>query len=217
MPRSTFTITLYVAVASAILWAAFGCPTPPTPLKNYITSVANDNNNPFVLQTKVKNGGDTNFDNLYVFAYHTGAGLNDAMLRTEAQSAVPASAFTGGAGCGSSLGAQYFAVLFQIGGSPYELMPATGYTPYSGLNPVHINVNGAPPSVDNAFYFDENKLIWTSSANSSPPSGFYGWLACQSVHPAVGTPNVKGVQLFYRTVSGTAPAGCADVDLVAIY
>ncbi|CAK7210127.1 hypothetical protein SCUCBS95973_000686 [Sporothrix curviconia] len=182
-----------------------------------MASVTSYSNGPFVLRTRVNNGGDAKFDNLYVFAYHTGAGLNDAMLRTEPQSAVSATAFTGGAGSGSTLGAQFFAVLFQIGGSPYELMPATGYTSYSGVLPVRINVNGAPPSTDNAFYFEGNKLRWTSSADSSPPGGFYGWLACQSTHPAIGTPSIKGTQLFYRTVPGTAPAGCADVDLLAVY
>ncbi|CAK7268292.1 hypothetical protein SEPCBS57363_003021 [Sporothrix epigloea] len=220
MAQKTLTIAMYVATATALFWTIFGCPTSPSPFKNSTASVGSDRNSHFVLQTRVKNGKDTTFDGLYIFAYHTGAGLNDAMLRTEFQEANPATAFTGGASSGSMLSSQYFAVLFQIGGSPYELMPmpAMGYgTPDDELQPVRINVNGAPPSVDNAFYFDGSKLRWTSSADSIPPGGFDGWLACESDHAAIGDPNVKGVQLFYRAVSGTAPDGCADVDLVAVY
>ncbi|CAK7242803.1 MAG: hypothetical protein STHCBS139747_004305 [Sporothrix thermara] len=213
MARSPLSTTLRVVTLMAGLWAALGYAR-----NNDVASASSiDNNSPFVLRTQVKNGGDAKFDDLYVFAYHTGAGLNDAMLRPEAHAAVPASAYTGGAGSGSSLGARFFAVQFHIGGSPYQLMPSTGVTPYPGLQPVRINVNGAPPEADNAFYFDGNKLMWTSSAESSPPGGFAGWLACQSDHPAVGAPTVKGTQLFYRTTPGPTPAGCADVDLEAVY
>ncbi|CAK7562873.1 MAG: hypothetical protein SEPTF4163_000729 [Sporothrix epigloea] len=220
MAQRTLAIAMYVATATALFWTIFGCPTSPSSFKNSTVSVSSDKSSHFVLQTQVKDGKDTKFDGLYVFAYHTGAGLNDAMLRTEFQKATPATAFAGSSGSGSMLSSQYFAVLFQIGGSPYELMPtpATGYgTPDDELQPVRINVNGAPPSVDSAFYFEGNKLRWTSSADSIPPGGFDGWLACESDHAAIGDPNVKSVQLFYRAVSGTAPVSCADVDLVAIY
>ncbi|CAK7198076.1 hypothetical protein SEUCBS139899_000734 [Sporothrix eucalyptigena] len=216
MPRGTLFVTVMIASASALLWTLLGCPTLPNPFKNYIT-VVSDNNNPFVLKTQVKNGGDSKYNGLYVYAYHTGAGLNDAMLRPETDRAVSGTAFTGGADSDSSLGAQYFAVLYQLGGLPYELMPVTGWTPYPDLQPVRINVNGSPPDVNNAFYFKNNRLQWTSSANISPPGGFGGWLACDSSHSAIGAPSTKGIQLFYRTDFGTAPEGCADVDLLAIY
>ncbi|CAK7270302.1 hypothetical protein SEPCBS119000_004019 [Sporothrix epigloea] len=220
MARSTKVIALYAATVTALFWTIFGYPTPLSAFKPKTTLVASNKEKPFLLRTQVKNGGDSRFDSLYVFAYHTGAGLNDAMLRAESQKATPATAFVGSGGSGGSgggLGSQYFAVLMQIGGSPYELMPVRGYTPYDGLQPVRINVSGAPPCVENAFYLDRDKLRWTSSADSSPPGGFDSWLACDSDHTDVGNPTSKGIQLFYRVDGGVAPTGCADVDLVAVF
>ncbi|KIH95280.1 hypothetical protein SPBR_04020 [Sporothrix brasiliensis 5110] len=84
--------------------------------------VSRDSEKPFILQSRTKDGGG--YNGYYVYAYHTGAGLNDAMLDTQESVANQGTAFTGDISGWSP----FFAVLFELGGSPYELMPSTGPT-----------------------------------------------------------------------------------------
>ena len=56
---------------------------PSLTLASSLPTYANQTINitgPYYLKTKVLPGGDTSKDNLYVWAYHTGAGTNDAVL-----------------------------------------------------------------------------------------------------------------------------------------
>ncbi|KAL1901525.1 hypothetical protein Sste5346_001932 [Sporothrix stenoceras] len=168
-----------------------------------------ENDKPFILQTRVKEGDYPGHNGLYVYAYHTGAGLNDAMLDPQESVGNNGTAFT------SDISDRFFVVLYDLAGSPYELEPATGTTPYPDLLPVRINVDGAPPSSSNAFYFAYNTLRWTNNINTM--SGFGGWLACKSEHGSLENLSVPGVQLFYRSTPGPTPEDCSDVDLVPIY
>lgn len=174
--RVSRSLAVAALATSASALVAPRAPRPaPAPLD--IDAKADVSDAPFILQTRTKSGGG--YSGLYVYAYHTGAGLNDAMLDTQKAVANQGTAFTGGV-AGKS---PYFVVLFELGGSPYELTPSTGSTPYPGLLPVRINVNQVGPSVENAFYFDDDSLKWTNSANSSHHGGFDSWLGTFSLSP----------------------------------
>ncbi len=136
--------------------------------------------NRFYLRTHVKSGQGNKqaFNGLYLFAYHTGAGLNDAMLTGKKSIGILAFAKPGHLVMLDEdvKPADYFNVLFKLGSLPYELIPTSGSTPYGGLQPVHINVGASPPTNLNAFYFEGDTLQWTNAAGLDSPGLFHGWM-----------------------------------------
>ncbi|OAA65428.1 hypothetical protein SPI_02215 [Niveomyces insectorum RCEF 264] len=177
----------------------------------------------FYLKTQVKSGqtGKDAFDGLYLYAYHTGAGTNDAMLSSNVSVAGKAYQQPGTVPdtTGGTQQPAYFSVLFDLGSPdvPWQLVPQPSVNIYAGWQPVRINAGAAGPSNSSAFYLDDdNELEWTNTAGTSTPSSFDGWLVCQWWHTDIDNPGEPGTQLFFR-VNGfgdSTPSSCADVNLV---
>jgi hypothetical protein len=121
----------------------------------------------YLLKTKVYHGGRSKFNNLYVSSYHTGAGLNDAVL--ELSKDVARKAYLNGTN-----------QLFEGSGFPYGFVMQ--YQDYTKWAPVFINAGEG----NAGFYFNNTDrsglkgLKWDSSAGSGY-NEFEGWLACDWV------------------------------------
>ncbi|KAJ5958865.1 uncharacterized protein N7479_006015 [Penicillium vulpinum] len=128
-------------------------------------------------------------NNLYVYAYHTGAGLNDAVLTKDASIASPI--YLNGTNA-----------LFDLQTDFPWGMIATGNTNYASWSPIVIN---AGDGGTDGFSVKGNNFQW-SEAN-----GFGGWLVCDWIHNAP--------QLFYlnRYYDAIIPSSCSKVQLKTEY
>lgn len=166
-PKIKMRVSSSLAIKS--LAASASASAVVTPRAGLDVNPGHNNDDKFVLQTHTINGAG--YNGLYVYAYHAGAG-NNAMLDTDRTVGNKATAH-------ANRMFPYFVVQYFIGRSPYQLIPKPmGYSPYPGLLPVAINVNGDPPSATNAFYFEGNSLKWTD--NTTTKGGFAGWLGMPS-------------------------------------
>ena len=133
----------------------------------------------YQLHTQLKPGQGTKkkFDNLWLVASHTGAGLNDAVLYTNQSSGIKG--FMNATNITQPNGQPYFNQLFDLGGSfPWGLIIAD-VNFYSAWEPVRINAGDGQPS----FFFNSSGLQWTE--NPSVPAdqnAFGGWLVCDWWH-----------------------------------
>ncbi|KAG8526131.1 uncharacterized protein KY384_000124 [Bacidia gigantensis] len=150
--------------------------------------------NRYRLRTSVTHGGDPSKHGLYVSGYHTGAGLNDAVL-TEG---------TGSIGFLNDTYQQFdFNTTFPWS---FNLISASNYGAWED---VQLNVGQDTPG----FFFNETGLQWSANAafdpnNTSPATDeFGGWLACDWYH---GVP-----QLFWKFsyADPPIPCSCATVQL----
>lgn len=161
------TFTLLAALATAALAA----PTTTTSTAPTPSTVANTTRE-YNLKTCLKPGqpDKSRFDNLWLYAYHTGAGLNDAVLdpnRTEY-------AIKGflNASLGSGSGDQQ---IFDLGNPfPYALDMVAYANEYSSWEPVRINA-GDGATVGGNFFINSTGLQWQSEVNSTY-NAFAGWL-----------------------------------------
>ncbi|RMJ24294.1 hypothetical protein PHISP_04835 [Aspergillus sp. HF37] len=116
-----------------------------------------DASKPFHLKTASASNQDHN--GLYVCAYHTGAGLNDAVLTQDEGKASPAVLN------GSTTQFQLSELQWGL------LMPAV--TNYAAWTPVRINAGMA----SEGFVIKDHQLVWSRDA-------FAGWLVCDWYHNA---------------------------------
>ncbi|OQE40352.1 hypothetical protein PENCOP_c006G08021 [Penicillium coprophilum] len=128
-----------------------------------------------------------NHNNLYVYAYHTGAGLNDAVLTKDAS--IASSIYLNGTNALADLKTEF----------PWGLI-ATGDTNYASWEPIVIN---AGSEGSEGYSIKGNNFQW------SEQNGFGGWLICDWFHNAP--------QLFYlnRYYEATIPSSCSKVQLKA--
>lgn len=128
-------------------------------------------------QLKPGQGSKKRFDNLWLVASHTGAGLNDAVLYTNQSSGIKG--FMNATNITQPNGQPYFNQLFDLGGSfPWGLIIAD-VNFYSAWEPVRVNAGDGQPS----FFFNSSGLQWNE--NPSVPAdqnAFGGWLVCDWWH-----------------------------------
>ena len=171
---------------------------------------------PFKLRTQLKPGqtGKEAFDGLWLFAYHTGAGTNDAVMSSNSSHAstmslnpINVTAVDNGALYTLDVG-------LNTPDIPWGVWPATTEF-YAAWQPVQINA-GTRSNEYNAFYTTEEGLQWTTSRKQANIDTFAGWLVCEWWHPDADDRSQSAKQLFYRLNGYGKPdlATCADVNLV---
>lgn len=142
-----------------------------------LAALAQDTSGEFYLRTQLKPGqaGKEGFDNLYLYAYHTGAGFNDAMLSSNKSHAVPG--FLTASNVTAADGTPLYGLQFYLGTTTaYSLEPDISANLYAAWEPVRINIGGAPSNYS-AFDIDADAgLEWTDAAGSTAPNSFNGWL-----------------------------------------
>jgi len=144
----------------------------------------------YYLRTHVVNGKHadvgTNKTNLWLYSYHTGAGLGDAALSSNKSVAWE----------GYLNGTQQ---LFTYTGDQIGPWPlAIGYGPYQQWNPVTISIS-ATTSPGQEFFFNATGLQFNST--------YSGWLACDWWHGAPQLFQVDGYPY------GPLPNSCSKVQL----
>jgi len=146
----------------------------------------------YYLQTKVVNGtkdSGSKKGGLYVYAYHTGAGTNDAVLSSN--KSIAEAGYLNGTAFSFNLGALVYNVTLE------------GDTNYAGWEPVVIDATypGTP-----SFSINNTQLVGAASY------GFEGWLACDWWH---GMPQlfylVSGYQIYQKI-----PTSCSTVHLEVV-
>lgn len=176
---------LFPSVAlAASLWASTTLSQPLNP-----------SSRPFYLHTQLKpdQPGKDRFDNLWLYAYHTGAGLNDAMLSGNKTHAI-AGSLTASNITTTPGGDALYGVGFDLGGTglSWGLGPQIGVNTYAAWQPVRIDAGGAAAGEYSAFYVDGNGLQWTTGATGIPDS-FGGWFGEFGFAPFVPFPVNRGV------------------------
>ncbi|PWY75535.1 hypothetical protein BO70DRAFT_364070 [Aspergillus heteromorphus CBS 117.55] len=138
----------------------------------------------------LKTSGASNDDhnNLYVYAYHTGAGFNDAVLTSDVGTASPA--FLNGTNTQFDLGTPF----------PWGLKPSVQNN-YGAWESVQINTGYG----SGGFSVNGTDFEWSAA------SGFGGWLVCDWYH------NAPQLFYIYRYTQPTIPSSCSQVDLTAEY
>ncbi|KAJ6118845.1 hypothetical protein N7471_013465 [Penicillium samsonianum] len=139
---------------------------------------------------RLKSSGATNqeHNNLYVFAYHTGAGLNDAVLTKYVNNA-------------SSVCLNGTKALFDFDTKSPRGVVATGDTKYASWDPILVNAGQG----SNGFSLKGNNFQWSEA------SGFGGWLVCDWYHNA---PQLFYLNRYY---DATIPNSCSKIQLKAEY
>ncbi|KAJ5037137.1 hypothetical protein NUH16_005020 [Penicillium rubens] len=143
----------------------------------------------------LKSSGATNqeHNSLYVYAYHTGAGLNDAVLTKDVNTA--SSAYLNGTNALFDLNTEF----------PWGVV-ATGNTKYNSWDPILIKAGQG----SNGFSVKGNNFQWSEA------SGFGGWLGKT---PASLRLVPQYAPLFYldRYYDATIPSSCSKIQLKTEY
>lgn len=132
----------------------------------------------YYLHTQLKSNqtGKEKFDNLWLVASHTGAGLNDAVLYSNKSYAIKG--FTNATNITTQDGGFYQHQEFDLGNTwPYGLS-VSNVNFYAAWEPVRINVGYG----DEAFTFNSTGLQWTSQPEYPEAQSFGGWLVCDWWH-----------------------------------
>jgi hypothetical protein len=141
----------------------------------------------YQLHTQLKPGQEhkKQFDNLWLVASHTGAGLNDAVLYANKSYAIKG--FENATNITQSNGKPYFNQLFDLGGQyPYDLN-VQDVNFYAAWEPVRIDGG----SGTGGFFMNSSGLQFdTNPGGQAASNQFGGWLVCDWWH---GVP-----QLFQR-------------------
>lgn len=135
----------------------------------------------------LKTAGASNsaHNGLYVYGYHTGAGLNDAVLSPDVGTASPA--FLNGTNVQFDLDTPFPWGLYML--------PQNNY---GAWEPVQINTGYG----SNDFSIGNDGLQW------SEPQGFGGWLVCDWYH------NAPQLFYLYKYLQPTIPSSCSKVQVV---
>ncbi|KAJ5785799.1 uncharacterized protein N7503_011011 [Penicillium pulvis] len=128
------------------------------------------------------------FNDLYLYSYHTGAGLSDGVLDSNAT--VAPKFWLNGTTAYADLGTDY----------PWG-MTVAGDTNYAAWEPVTINAGGG----ETGFAISNGNLVWSTD------EGFAGWLVCPWYHNA---PQLFGLISYYDPV---IPSSCSKVTLKPVY
>ncbi|CAG8262603.1 unnamed protein product, partial [Penicillium nalgiovense] len=138
----------------------------------------------------LKSIGATNqeHNNLYVYAYHTGAGLNDAVLTKDVNTA--SSVYLNGTNA-----------FFDFNTELLWGVVATGDNKYTSWEPILINAGQG----SNGFSAKGSSFIWSEA------SGFGGWLVCDWYHNA---PQLFYLNRYY---DATIPSSCSKIQLKTEY
>lgn len=149
----------------------------------------------YLIKTQLVSNNDTlkaKFNNLYLTAFHTGAGTNDAVFTTSKDSA--ATGFLNETADGSFQEFDF--------GTEFPWSLEIGYEPYTAWAPVTINA-GLADAGNGFFTFTPSGLVWNVTQ-------FDGWLVCDWWHTVP--------QLFWKTdvaySNSSLPTSCAEVYLV---
>ena len=130
----------------------------------------------FYLHTELKPGqeGREAFNNLWLYASHTGAGFNDAMFSVDRGNAVPG--FLNASNLTTAGGAPLYGAEFDLGteGAQWTMEPEINVNFYAAWQPVRINIGGGPTEYS-AFFINETGLQWTNVAGRTTPDIFGGW------------------------------------------
>ena len=132
------------------------------------------------LKTALKAGqsGKAVFDNLYLEAFHSGAGFNDAVLTTSKAAAIKGYLVKTNATANN--GHSYYNQQFDLASNqpPYSMIMDTGVNTYASWQPVSIDAGGIDEagSAYNGFFIDSNGLEWSSSPPYPKSNEFGGWL-----------------------------------------
>ncbi|KZN87578.1 hypothetical protein EN45_061390 [Penicillium chrysogenum] len=138
----------------------------------------------------LKSIGATNqeHNNLYVYAYHTGAGLNDAVLTKDVNAA--SSVYLNGTNA-----------FFDLNTELLWGVVATGDNKYTSWERILINAGQG----SNGFSAEGSSFIWSEA------SGFGGWLVCNCYH------NAPQLFYLNRNYNATIPSSCSKIQLKAEY
>ncbi|KAJ9641865.1 hypothetical protein H2201_003745 [Coniosporium apollinis] len=144
----------------------------------------------FNLVTSVRNISPTNFGftNLYLHAYHSGAGLNDAVFLADRTRA--ARGFLNGTYAVFNLGSQFY----------YGMR--TGYVPYGSWGPVYINARTG----DRGFVISDGRFVRVDG-------NFGGWMVCDWWR---NVPQLF-MKFRFGAERAVIPGSCAEVDLIVEY
>lgn len=152
----------------------------------------------FKLQAKVKSDSPkdygSNKQDLYLYSYHTGAGLGAATFGANATTAPVASLNATDSG---------YQVAFQIGEYKWPLV--IGYGAYQTFETATISVASDPAIDPFGFYFTDNGVAWNYTS-------FAGWAACDWWYS--GAPVL--VAQVETNKNADLPATCSTIDLVAV-
>ncbi|KAL4997494.1 hypothetical protein BDV10DRAFT_186093 [Aspergillus recurvatus] len=144
-----------------------------------------DSKNPDTFYLKTSGAENSAHNDLYVYGYHTGAGLNDAVLTPDIETA--SKAYLNGTN-----------VLFDYNTTfPWGLSP-WGVTNYAAWQFVQINAGTG----QDGFSVNSTGLQWSTQ------KGFGGWLVCDWWH------NAPQLFYIYRYYKAEYPAFCSEVKLV---
>ncbi|MCJ1289349.1 hypothetical protein MMC34_000881 [Xylographa carneopallida] len=153
------------------------------------------------------------FSDLYLSAYHTGAGFNDAVLiPTTSTTGYNTSTFPGIVGFLNVTSQE-----FSLGGDfPWGMVMNPSIT-YDAWLPVQINAGFG----SSGFYFNNtdgtgvNGLKWVdgwpSELAGTKYNDFAGWLACNWAH---GLPQLFWLAAEEPSSAVTLPCNCAKVELI---
>ncbi|OQE23259.1 hypothetical protein PENSTE_c009G05355 [Penicillium steckii] len=123
-------------------------------------------------------------NDLYLYSYHTGAGLSDAVLDKSSEKAANVS--LNGTVATVDLGNDF----------PWAII-ANGYTNYANWDPVTINAG----SGRSGFSIKDGKFVREAK------DGFGGWLVCDWYH------NAPQLFYLHEGAKATIPSSCDKVDL----
>ncbi|KAL2866899.1 uncharacterized protein BJX67DRAFT_119865 [Aspergillus lucknowensis] len=137
----------------------------------------------FYLKTSGSENPDHN--DLYVYGYHTGAGLNDAVLTPDVETA--SKGYLNGTNVQFDLHTTF----------PWGLYPI-GVTNYAAWQFVELNAGYGIEG----FFVNSTGLQW------SERNGFGGWLVCDWFH------NAPQLFYIYRYYTPKYPASCSEVKLL---
>jgi len=134
----------------------------------------------YLLHTELKPGqGSTkkHFDNLWLVASHTGAGLNDAVLYSNKSYAIKG--FENATNITQSNGEPYFNQLFDLGGAfPYDMF-VQDVNFYAAWEPVRIDAG----SGSGGWFMNSSGLqLNTYPTGPAGSNQFGGWLVCDWWH-----------------------------------
>ncbi|KAJ5463172.1 hypothetical protein N7475_008116 [Penicillium sp. IBT 31633x] len=154
----------------------------------FAVPVANAAKEPQYFRLRSFGATNSEHNNLYVYAYHTGAGLNDAVLTKDASKA--SRAYLNGT-----------QTLFDFKTEFSWGMVATGNTNYASWLPITIDAAAG----SDGFSVKDNNFQW------SEDNGFGGWLICDWFH------NAPQLFYLYRYYEPKIPSTCSKVQLKAEY
>ena len=142
----------------------------------------------YYLRTDLKPGqpDKARFDGLYLYAYHTGAGMNDAVFAAN-KTSYAAKGFLNATTLtdfNNQTYSNYSNQEFDLGNPfPWTMYMSENTNFYAAWEPVRINAGSGPDSVGSSvggvytgFFINDTGLQWTNYPGNPKLSSFGGWL-----------------------------------------